>query len=227
MTVRDLMKKIPLPKSIRAMLGIIRNAKVLAIDYAQYKSLMLKKGIDRNGEPIPWFSYPAIEYLQGIDLSKKKIFEYGSGNSTLFWAKRCKTITAVENDKRWFNYVKSKMPANVNYIFADTENEYVQAIRNDGQSYDVIVIDGDVFDRQKCAIESLNYLSDTGVIILDNSERYSSWTNILRESDLLQVDMHGFAPNASLCQCTSFFFRRSIEIKPISILPTHSLGAIY
>jgi len=226
MTTRNLMKKIPLPKFIRAMLGVIRNVKVLAIDYAQFKSLMLKKGVDRNGKPIPWFSYPAIEYLQGIDFSEKNCFEYGSGNSTLFWAKRCKTVTSVENDKRWFDYVKSKMPANVNYIFADTENEYIQSIRNEGQRYDVVVIDGDVFDRQKCAIECLNYLNDTGFIILDNSERYSSWTNFFRESDLLQVDMHGFAPNASLCQCTSFFFRRSVQIKPLSILPIRSLGAI-
>jgi hypothetical protein len=224
--VRDLVKKIPLPKFIRAMLGIIRNAKVLAIDYGQYKSLILKKGVNRNGEPIPWFSYPAIEYLQGIDFTEKKIFEYGSGNSTLFWAKRCKTIDSIENDKCWFDYVKSKMPSNVNYIFADTENEYVQSIRNGEQNYDVIIIDGNVFDRQKCAIEALNYLNDTGFIILDNSERYGSWINVFREAGLLQVDMHGFVPNASLCQCTSFFFRRSVQVKPLYILPIRSLGAL-
>ena len=39
--------------------------------------------VNENNEPIPWFTYPSIQYLDQLDLSEKTIFEWGSGNSSL------------------------------------------------------------------------------------------------------------------------------------------------
>ena len=43
------------------------------------------KAIDRNGNYLPWFSYPIIEILINHDLNKKKILEFGAGCSTFFF----------------------------------------------------------------------------------------------------------------------------------------------
>ncbi len=39
--------------------------------------------IDNEIITIPWYTYPAIEYLLSIDLSEMDVFEYGCGNSRL------------------------------------------------------------------------------------------------------------------------------------------------
>ena len=57
---------------------------------------------DRDGNPIPWYTYPAIEYLAQFDYSDKKIFEYGCGNSSLFWAARAESVTSIEDNPEWF-----------------------------------------------------------------------------------------------------------------------------
>ena len=42
------------------------------------------KSIYKDGAPVPWYSYAAIEFLEQFDLSTKTVFEWGSGNSSLF-----------------------------------------------------------------------------------------------------------------------------------------------
>ncbi len=37
--------------------------------------------VNNNAKPLPWFTYPAIEYLNQLDLSSCAIFEWGCGNS--------------------------------------------------------------------------------------------------------------------------------------------------
>lgn len=88
----------------------INNFKILAKVYNQYQTICKWSCIDRNNNPIPWYSYPAIEYISNLDFSNKTILEWGSGNSSLFWAKRSKNVTSIEDDEEWFNLVdKSKL----------------------------------------------------------------------------------------------------------------------
>jgi hypothetical protein len=57
----------------------IHNFKILAIEYGQFRTIKNWACIDKNGNPIPWFTYPAIEYLNCLDLSECLVFEYGMG----------------------------------------------------------------------------------------------------------------------------------------------------
>ncbi|RAX52078.1 hypothetical protein CCY99_07985 [Helicobacter sp. 16-1353] len=86
----------------------IANFRTLSTQYAQYQSIVKWSCVDKNGNPIPWYTYPAIEFLGNLDFSKKNILEYGSGNSSLFWAKRAKMVVSIENDREWFKEVASK-----------------------------------------------------------------------------------------------------------------------
>ena len=55
----------------------------------------------RNGSPIPWFTYPAIDFLDSIELESKNVLEVGGGFSTLYWALRGCSGISLELDQDW------------------------------------------------------------------------------------------------------------------------------
>src|SRR5690606_11407686 len=84
--------------------------------YGWLKSWWYNKPIDNNKEPIPWITYSAIDFLKQFNYSESLVFEWGSGYSTLWWAKRCKEITSVESYSKWYELLKPKLPSNVVYL---------------------------------------------------------------------------------------------------------------
>lgn len=53
-------------------------------DFAIERTIDEKVCVDRDGNPLPWYTYPAIEYLSQFDYGEKTIFEFGCGYSSLF-----------------------------------------------------------------------------------------------------------------------------------------------
>ena len=65
-------------------------------DYFKHEETMrLGKPIWPDGRPVPWMTYPAICYLEQLDFSQKRVFEYGCGSSTAYWAKRALRTISV------------------------------------------------------------------------------------------------------------------------------------
>jgi len=50
---------------------------------------------------LPWLTYDAIHYLTEHVGANLKVFEFGSGGSTLFWAERAAMCVSVEHDPSW------------------------------------------------------------------------------------------------------------------------------
>ncbi len=61
---------------------------------------------------------------------------------------------------------------------------------------------------------ALPKLAKDGFIILDNSDWEESASQALREAGLIEVDMAGFGPIARFTTTTSFYFTRSVHLKP-------------
>lgn len=127
--------------------------------------------VDKNGNPIPWYSYPAIDFLDLRLRKPLRVFEYGSGNSTLFFATRVGEVVSVEHDRHWFSFVRESLPDNARLELHTEEDDYVNSIAGHGK-FDVIVIDG--MSRLRCAQESIHNLTDGGVVVWDNSAHYSA-----------------------------------------------------
>lgn len=49
----------------------------------------------------PWLTLPAINYLKKITKPGMLVFEYGSGGSTLFFAKTVDKVITIEHDPSW------------------------------------------------------------------------------------------------------------------------------
>jgi len=139
-----------------------------------------------------------------------KIFEYGSGNSTLWWAKQVKQVVACEHDLLWFQQIKKEVPGNVEIYYWDLSdnNKYSEFVSRYIKVFDIIVIDGR--RRVACVKNSLSALTDEGVVIWDNSDRtiYSEGYNFLKNNGFKRIDFWGMGPINSYSWCTSVFYRK-------------------
>src|SRR6187399_2329614 len=79
------------PRSVYAFAKTLATLLAFNRNHGVYRSLRSDEPVDASGERLPWFTYPAIEYLAAFDFSDRVLFEYGSGQSTLYWAKRFKS----------------------------------------------------------------------------------------------------------------------------------------
>jgi hypothetical protein len=74
-------------------------------------------GVPRNKDGlVPWITYPAFRQLQRIRKPGSKVFEYGSGGSSLWWASLSADVTSVEHDATWAAQVASQAPRNLKII---------------------------------------------------------------------------------------------------------------
>ncbi|GAA4848525.1 class I SAM-dependent methyltransferase [Algivirga pacifica] len=174
------------------------------------ESFQEQKPISSNAVAIPWVTYSFIAFIEQRLHKELTIFEYGSGNSTIYYANACKQVTAVENDKNWFSMIESQMPANVTLLFESlTEKDrYVkQAIAEQQQAFDIIIVDGR--KRVACVKTAIEHLSERGVVVLDDSERtqYQEAFSFMKAQGFKQLDFWGLAPGMVYNKCTSVFYR--------------------
>ncbi len=172
------------------------------------------------------YTYPAIEYLAQLDFAKRSILEFGSGQSTHWWAARAGEVTAVEHDDHWVRRLEDAAHSNVRCLFAKREDiatgEKYLAVLPAGQRYDVIALDG--LHYRDCAAAARDLLTPGGLVILDNSDFYPATCAVLRGHDFLQVDMAGFKPCHTDAQVTSLFFDRAFDVKPRGRQPVPCIG---
>ena len=133
-------------------------------EFAIERSIDEKVCIDKDGNPIPWYTYPAIEYLSQFDYSQKEIFEFGCGYSSMFWANRAKKVTSIEDNINWFSKWQNEFKhENLDMRWRDEGEGYFNAIFEDNKKYDEIVVDGK--RRADCARTALKCLNNGGMII--------------------------------------------------------------
>lgn len=194
----------------------LQAARSLLFDYAHLRSVLTQSCIDKDGRPVPWYTYPAIEYVKQLDLRDARVFEYGAGNSTLFWARAAREVVSVDDDEVWFAKLQPTLPANCQLELETDLNRYSEVIHRHPGGFDVIVVDGAArgSTRLRCARNAVTHLRPGGMIILDNSDWLPESARTLRDADLIQVDMTGFVPIGGHTQTTSFFLHREFRWQP-------------
>jgi hypothetical protein len=170
------------------------------------------KPMDKEGNPIPWFSYPAIDFLKDRLNSELLVFEYGSGNSTLFFSARVKKIISIETNKLWFDSISKKLPHNASIYFCDLSkdnNKYNRFIKEANAKYDIIIVDAE--NRNEVILNLHENLKDDGIIILDNSDRkeYSESISYLRDKGFSKLDFWGITAGYFNKTCTTFFYKQN------------------
>ncbi len=146
-------------------------------------SRIAEKNYYRTHPDLPWLTQTANGILATYLSPADSGLEFGSGRSTLWFAKQVGHLISVEHDEVWFQKVlqmlKDNHLNNVDYQLhprnlADErggETDYVkvfQGIKSD--SIDFVLVDG-VY-RDFCALESIRAIRPGGVLIIDDVHRY-------------------------------------------------------
>lgn len=127
----------------------------------------------------PWLTRQANEILETLILSTDAGLEFGSGRSTIWFAKRVKGLISIEHNFDWHRIVSQQIAQmrldNVDYRYipkvdaSDNKHliQYTHIFDSIGpNSLDFILVDG-IF-RESCAIKSLSVLRPGGLLIIDN-----------------------------------------------------------
>lgn len=194
-----------------------RNFAILSKEYGQFASMKLWSCVDGKGNPIPWYTYPAIEYLSHLDLSDRKVFEYGSGNSSLWWAGRCQALTSIEDNRKWYEKINlaAKCLQNFDYQYVEGMAAFIEQENIAGS--DIVIIDGSY--RSECADYVLQKIRqrylDPVFLVFDNSDWYpQTMARLNKELNWIQVDFAGFGPINSYTWTTSIFINPSHASRP-------------
>jgi hypothetical protein len=68
-----------------------------------------RPGRSLGGEAKPWIPFAAANWLQHYLKPYMKVFEYGSGGSTIFFAERAAEVTSIEHRRQWHKLVSQAL----------------------------------------------------------------------------------------------------------------------
>lgn len=182
-----------------------RAWKILSISYGHLYTLRQLECRDSQGNPIPWYTYPAIDYLNQIDLSGKVVFEYGCGFSTLYWARKTSHVFSVDHNEEWYNRIKKMLPENATLYYLNDLDQYQNFCRVNNKMYDIIIIDGK--RRYMSCLAAIDQIKEDGFIILDNADWHPNTVKLLTSKGFKRIDFIGFGPINSYTWNTGFFFK--------------------
>ena len=178
--------------------------------FKKYSNLFLQSRIQGNSSislEIPWINFLAIDYLNKILNLESKVFEYGMGGSTIFFAKKTAEVFSVEHNKNYYEevnklieqkYKKQSIQLSLSVPKADsvetkyTSNrleysglsfkDYVHMINQfPDQYFDLVLVDGRC--RIECCKVASTKIKKNGVLMLDNSD-YLHYQKGIKDLDL-------------------------------------------
>ncbi|MGB8022297.1 MAG: class I SAM-dependent methyltransferase [Candidatus Nanopelagicales bacterium] len=174
---------------------------------------------DLSALDVPWWTFESAALVDAFLRGRRdaRVFEWGSGASTVWLARRSASVVAVEHDERWAGEVRARLPegAPVDLRVVPAEEAaagaagearsskpgateldfraYVDVIDEVGGTFDVIVIDGRA--RQACLASAVDHLAPDGIIVFDNVERARYRQAIAAIRPAMEVSWtHGLTP---------------------------------
>lgn len=177
---------------------------------------------------VPWWTYSAIDAVEAWLSARPRpirVFEYGSGASTLWLARRTDEVHSVEHHKEFAESMQSTfakadniqllirepVPSDTPVIPSSKHGhtgmdfaEYVGAIDQVGGAFDLIVLDGRA--REAALRAAIPHLAPDGLIVFDNTRR-KRYQKAVLASGLSEQVFRGLTPSLPYPDRTSLLSR--------------------
>lgn len=175
-------------QKVAALAGALLTAPREFPRYVAHLPLWRRQPLDLG---LPWFSYGAIRYLEAHLRREHDVFEYGSGGSSVFFARRARRVLSVEQDAGWHAVVRARAAqlqlANLECELHPLANDSLEAFRASrfsqriqSSTWDVVVVDcycgyaaapyGLI--RPAAFADALASVRPGGIVVLDDSWMY-------------------------------------------------------
>ena len=158
---------------------------------------------------VPWWTFEASDRVDGFLATRPqaRVFEWGSGASTVWLSRRAGSVTSIEHDAQWAEVVAPVLPDNaVVHVVAplpavgDPDEQlsgkagfegldfadYVDAVDDTDGTFDLVVVDGRA--RNACFHRALARLAPDGMLVFDNVDRQRYRDAIASSRDLVDVE---------------------------------------
>ena len=121
---------------------------------------------------VPMISYRARQVIENLLTPKSRMVEFGSGNSTPWFAARVDFVLSIEDDPDWYAHVRRLLTElgidNVRHVLR-TESTYSDLSDIADASIDFALVDGT--DREGCIRSVMPKLKRGAWLYLDNSDK--------------------------------------------------------
>jgi len=137
---------------------------------------------------LPWWSLSSIRYVEKKVPYSSKVFEWGSGGSTLFLGKNFHSVKSIEHDTKWFEEVNLKVSqsrlASIQLRLAEINlaNHEVDFVVVDGEDH--FGPDSTWSARTSCFQKAQKFISKGGIILVDDSWRYPEIRNLSKAKNI-------------------------------------------
>ena len=133
----------------------------------------------------PWLAEPAVLLLDSYLKPSGVGLEWGSGRSTVWFARRVACLTSVEHSAKWSGAVQQwlraagvaervvyhKVPCDLGEFAEPESHPYLEpALTQPDGSLDFVLVDGMI--RAACMWVGLSKLKPGGLLVLDNANRF-------------------------------------------------------
>jgi hypothetical protein len=138
----------------------------------------------------------------------QELFEYGSGNSTMFFAGRVGSVISVETDPKWYDYFVDKVPENVTLLpgFPFDRQTYSRIIDKQNKKFDVVVVDAE--ERNDCLFNVESSLSAESLFwTIPRGPVTEPGIRHLLDRGFKRLDFEGLKPGGIRAYRTTVFYK--------------------
>lgn len=156
---------------------------------------------------LPWISWSCIHFLREQIRPGLRVFEWGGGGSTIFFASAGCYVTTVESNRDWFKRITKRLELfegeprpRVDLRLVEGAEDQPDCLRSyigqvhDGGPWDLVLVDG-VGPRIRCIEEAQRELKSGGLLIVDNAGRLDlSSVSAILAGEFKRLEFPGFGP---------------------------------
>jgi predicted O-methyltransferase YrrM len=203
------------PIRLLAGVGLLRRD-LYGFRYAPRYLRSLLPGHSPLEDAVPMMTFDAIAWLHSYLRPEMHVFEYGSGGSTVFFARRVEHLISIEHDPEWYELTSERLdalsPDRLTYVLQPPEAGFVDGLGSTDDRYrgmhfesyvrtidgypdaafDLVSVDGRA--RSACLTNAVRKVKRGGFVLLDNSDR-EEYAAAMEELDRFErTDFRGLAP---------------------------------